>query len=184
MRAFSAIVAAVLLGGVIAVPSGAAWTAEPDADLTIRKRALAREVFEISMAEQLMANTADQFLKVQGQLIESLLAQNGVDDGLSPEKRAALAVRFRSVTIEFLYAQMPAMAEQLIALQAEIYTEDELQGLVDFYRSPAGEALVEKAPQLIERTLQISINWSKAVMPDLQAALEKVLAEELGKNVQ
>ena len=169
------------------------WAAEPGtartaiegtSELDARKRALAREVFEISMAEQLMANTADQFLKVQAPLIESLLAQNGVDHGLNVEKRAALNARVQAVTVEFLYSRMPGMADQLIALQAEIYTEEELQGLVDFYRSPAGEALVEKAPLLIERTLQVSINWSQLVMPDLQAAVEKAVADELGKNVQ
>lgn len=72
---------------------------------------------------------------------------------------------------------MDEMAEQLswdnikddfIALYAETFTEEELRGLVEFYKSPAGRAFTKKQPELMKRSMQLTQKRMLQWMPRMQ----------------
>lgn len=56
-----------------------------------------------------------------------------------------------------------------IALYAETYTADELKGLLKFYNSAAGQALVKKQPELLRRSMELGQKQMQRIMPKLQA---------------
>jgi hypothetical protein len=63
--------------------------------------------------------------------------------------------------------------EEYIALYVETFTEDELKGLIAFYKSPAGQAFVAKQPELMRRSVQINQRIMASVMPKLQEMLRE-----------
>jgi hypothetical protein len=62
---------------------------------------------------------------------------------------------------------------EYVALFADVYSEQELDGLIAFYTSPVGKAMVEKTPMLMQRSSQIA----QKHMQDAQPELEKLLNE-------
>ena len=58
-----------------------------------------------------------------------------------------------------------------------MFTEDELQDLIDFYKSPLGQKMLKKQPELMKATMQkMQVEMSK-VMPKIQADIKKAIEE-------
>ncbi len=58
--------------------------------------------------------------------------------------------------------------QDYIDIYADMFTEEELKGLVDFYKSPAGKAFVEKQPDLMKRSMEVMQKRMMKWMPKLQ----------------
>ncbi len=81
---------------------------------------------------------------------------------------------------------MDMMAEELswnklkdgyIALYAEIFTDEEMKGLIAFYKSPVGQAFVQKQPEVMKRSMELSQKLMMQIMPKIQA-----MSKELKKT--
>lgn len=69
--------------------------------------------------------------------------------------------------------------DEYIALYAETFTEEELKGLIAFYKSPAGQAFVAKQPELMRRSVQINQRIMMNVMPKLQSLMREARSPAL-----
>lgn len=56
---------------------------------------------------------------------------------------------------------------QFIEIYAEIFTESELKGLVDFYKSPLGQSFLKKQPELMERAMRVTQKIMADLMPKI-----------------
>jgi len=69
-----------------------------------------------------------------------------------------------------------------IAIYAETFTDEELQGIIDFYKSPAGAAFVETTPALTRKSMELNQRQMMTMMPKLQRITrewrEKTLAAQ------
>jgi uncharacterized protein len=54
-----------------------------------------------------------------------------------------------------------------IKLYADIFTEDELKGLIHFYESPIGKAYIKKQPELTQKSMMLSQKMMMKIMPKL-----------------
>jgi hypothetical protein len=61
---------------------------------------------------------------------------------------------------------------KIIALYAETFTEQELEDLARFYRSPLGQKALSKVPELMKRGAEIGLEAAKANQPELERMLE------------
>jgi hypothetical protein len=57
------------------------------------------------------------------------------------------------------------------------YTEDEIDGILAFYKSPSGQAMVEKSPMLVKQSSALVQERMKAVMPQLQQLMKDFAAQ-------
>lgn len=64
-----------------------------------------------------------------------------------------------------------------IRLYQESFTEDEMQAMLAFYRTPTGQALIEKMPALTKRTMVEVQAMTVGMMPRLQEVLRDFAAE-------
>ena len=64
-----------------------------------------------------------------------------------------------------------------LKLYADAFTDDELDGLLAFYRSPAGQAMISKTPALMTKANQVVQQAMSQVAPELQ----KLIAESAKK---
>jgi hypothetical protein len=69
-----------------------------------------------------------------------------------------------------------------IRLYAETFSQEEVDGMIQFYKSPLGEALIAKMPQVLNRSMQITQTRLGAAMPKLQAAVAAAIAEVKSKQ--
>jgi len=168
MFMLNAIRAVLTLGALVVLSS---VQAQPATDA----RRVAAEIVEISMGDALFqgvrANT--------GQMLAGLPKQMGLSDKLNT-KQQAIMERFMRETLdsvlspEFLTSMRVAYADAFAA----VYTIDELQTILAFYRSPTGAAMVRKMPD----AMRIATPQVQAMMVPLMKRIQDrsaALAEEL-----
>lgn len=69
----------------------------------------------------------------------------------------------------------------MIQVYTETYTEEELDGILSFYRSPAGKAMVAKAPQLMSKSMTLMMQQMSTLQPQIEQ-LTKDFAEQMQKS--
>ena len=67
-------------------------------------------------------------------------------------------------------ADWKAVEPKLVDLYMATFSEPELDGMIAFYKSPAGQAMVTKTPELSNKTLQILQAPINALAPQFEAA--------------
>jgi hypothetical protein len=72
------------------------------------------------------------------------------------------------------------MKPVMIQAYADIYTEEELDGILAFYKSPAGQAMLAKNPQLMSHTVELVQKEMVDLQPQLDQAT-KDYVEQLKK---
>jgi uncharacterized protein len=69
------------------------------------------------------------------------------------------------------YMHWPSLKEEVITLYVQAFTEDELQQLTKFYRSPLGQKAADKMPELVNAGTQLGITRLR----EHGAELEKII---------
>lgn len=77
--------------------------------------------------------------------------------------------RQRQLIMDAITADSAILMERMCNSLGEILTLDELAGLVAFYESPLGAALVMKMPQFISVGQQIGAEWASELYANLEA---------------
>ncbi len=97
---------------------------------------------------------------------------------LSPEQQRAMDTlpgKFATLLRqEFTWA---ILKPQFVQLYRETFEQDEVDGLIAFYRSRAGQAFVNKMPLLMQKSMVIGQNQMQLIMPKLQQLVQESMAE-------
>ncbi len=133
------------------------------------RQKLAEEVLGL-MDVQKSIESSLEFVK---QMQTAQLAKAGLG-GLSPAQKAAQAKVMDVLAQEMSWDKVK---DDYIRMYANAFTEEELKGLVEFYKSPAGRALVEKTPELTKQSMEMSQQRMMQVLPKLQALMGQIEPE-------
>lgn len=89
---------------------------------------------------------------------------------ISETQRNQLASAMSEAVEESMDAgMMSKLMEKMVPAYATVFSEDELQALVDFYESPRGQAIIAKMPSLTKITSQAALAAVPEIQEDLQA---------------
>ena len=67
------------------------------------------------------------------------------------------------------------LAPMYVDIYGKSFTEDEVQSMLVFYRTPGGQAVIDKMPLVMQHTMQAMQSRIGTLVPEMQ----KMLAEEL-----
>jgi hypothetical protein len=67
--------------------------------------------------------------------------------------------------------------DQYVQAYREMFTQEEIDGLIAFYQTPAGQSLVNKQPELAKRTMTILQQRMAPVMQRIQKMSEAAASE-------
>jgi uncharacterized protein len=67
---------------------------------------------------------------------------------------------------------------KMIEIYAATFTEEEIDGILNFYKSPAGQAMLQKMPQLVQRSMAMTQQMAQEIMPRVQDLVEQMKAQE------
>ena len=148
--------------------------AAPPTDASIER------LLEVLQAKKLMDEKAKQVQAEIAPKLQSMVEGKSV----SPEKRKALdalGARYTEKMIALVAEGLSWKNLQgaLSQIYREVYTQDEVDGLITFYESPVGKSYVEKMPV----ALQKSVNLVQAKMLPAASKIE-IIAQELLAEVQ
>jgi hypothetical protein len=65
------------------------------------------------------------------------------------------------------------MRPSYIKLYSETFSEEEIGGMLAFYESPAGRAMLAKMPTLLTKLIEVA----QAQMNDLQPEIQRIMRE-------
>ncbi|WP_164513439.1 DUF2059 domain-containing protein [Thiosocius teredinicola] len=56
-----------------------------------------------------------------------------------------------------------------VQIYVDVFSEDELRDLIAFYRTPLGQKMLEKMPQIMQASLAISQQQMRDILPQIQS---------------
>jgi len=130
--------------------------------------AAARELFEVSNAGEMVDTIYDS---MQPQFA-AMAEQMGIDESHRPIFDRHMERVMEVLREEFNWEKMEP---HMISAYMQVYSEEELLELVDFYKSPIGQKFLEKMPELME----VSMGMTQQLMGGFYGRLEELQAELL-----
>ena len=151
----------VLAAGLVL--GGGPATAEVPAN-----QALAEELLVLMNLPQ----SLEQSLAAMRQAMPAQLAQmsKAMGEELPPE-----ATQQSQQTMEILSEELrwEKMKDDYVALYATTFTAEELQGLLVFYQSPAGQAFIAKQPALMQASMALNQKLMLRLIPRFKEIYKK-----------
>ncbi|UTW44486.1 DUF2059 domain-containing protein [bacterium SCSIO 12696] len=128
-------------------------------------------------ASQAQLDAADELLammdmdKMMGESVEQML-------NLQIQQNPALA-QFKDIMIKFLseHLSYASLKPEMVAIYAEAFTADELQDLIDFYKTPTGQKSLHLLPQLMAQGAQLGQAKVQQNAHKLQQMIREKMAE-------
>jgi hypothetical protein len=127
-------------------------------------RAKAQEMITLLSTEKNVQGVVDKFMK---QITDAAAKEAGPNP--SPETKAKVA-DFEKQALQIIDASVgwKAMQTQFTDIYAKSFTEEEMDGIIAFYKSPAGSALLTKMPDVNVQIAQVGGARVQALQPQLQ----------------
>jgi hypothetical protein len=104
--------------------------------------------------------------------------QIAADPKLSPKQRGAaeraLKAYLDKTQAEFSWEKMKPF---MVSLYSEVFSDQEIDDMIAFYKTPTGQAVMAKTPLIFEKSMQ----HFQGRMNGLLAELQKTLRDELAK---
>ena len=149
------------------------------ADDDAGKAAKAEEVLRLSNTQQSLRKVVDV---LQSRVKEGVLEDlTGVQ--LTPEKQKDVdAFEDKVWHLVSDAIAWDKVKDDYIKIYVEAFTEKELDDLIVFYKSPTGQALVTKLPDLVSKASAIGEQRVNAVLPELQKMVQDFVTQERGKK--
>ncbi len=158
-RIFLAVICIVMLTSTVAT-----------ADQAGEKKAVLK-MLEITNAR----NMSVQIMKSMEAMMDRQFQTETVK--LSPKGQEAL-MAIRKDTVKWLQENFSwdQMKDMYVDIYTQVFTEDEINQLVQFYQSPLGKKMLAKMPELIRLTFEKSQALVQKKMPLFQEKLQKSLS--------
>ncbi len=116
------------------------------------------------------ANMMDQAYQNMDQMTAQMLASSGLDVEKDPQIQKDMQEMNALVRAEMSWDKLE---EPLIALYGNVFSEAELQDIIEFYQSPAGQKMLKRQPELIQGTMVMMQEQMQNLMPKIKALSEK-----------
>lgn len=135
--------------------------------------AIIRELIEVTEVAKLMDGVDAQ---VDGMMAQAMADAIG-GKTVSPEQQALLdEMRTRVMAIVRESTDWARLEPMMIDIYRKSFTRKEAQGMLDFYRSEAGRAVIAKMPVVMQHTMAAMQENMRMMVPKIQEVQKDILA--------
>jgi hypothetical protein len=138
-------------------------------DLAARK-ATAEELLVVMKTPEMIGKTFESMKQMIPSQVKQMAGSMG-DTNVPAEVNAQIQKMMDLMSEEFSWAKMK---DDFIALYGETFTDAEMKDMITFYKSPAGQAFINKQPELMKRSMEVSQKIMMRVMPKIKAMAEEI----------
>lgn len=154
-----------VVGLLAALP---AYAEEPQAsDASIR------ELLAVTMSQKMLDTLYNQLdAALQAGMKQALAGQtlNADQQKILDDMRTKMVARFRA---EMSWSTFEPM---LIDIYRKSFTDPEVKGMLEFYKSPAGKAVISKMPAVLQSSMHMAQGRMASLMPKLEQLEQDTLA--------
>ncbi|MBU8921174.1 MAG: DUF2059 domain-containing protein [Bacteroidales bacterium] len=151
-----------------------AWLTVANANET-QNRALAEELLDAME----MQETIEKSFEMVKEMIPAQMKAMGVSEEATSDEDKEAAQKMTDLIMKEV--SWDNLKDDYITIYAETFTEEELRGLVAFYKSHVGRKFIEKQPELMKRSMQISQMKMMELMPKIQALTQEMEDQETAR---
>ena len=149
---------------LLAVFSAALLLSAPARADEATKNAKIEELMKVPNVDLMMGQIMSQ-MKGQMKAMES-----SMDVPLDARKNAD---EFEDRVMALTEKRLATMKPMLVKVYADTYTEEEIDGILAFYKTPVGQAMLRKMPELIQRSMAVSQQVMGEIMPEIQKMVQE-----------
>jgi hypothetical protein len=137
----------------------------------VSKAQKVEEYFQVARLEQMFSQSMTMTMnQVKSSVMKTVLG----DLKLSPEQQTLLA-EFQGEIEKVLMGSMSwdHLRPEYIQLFSAEFTEEQLDDILAFYKSPTGQVMVDKTPLLMQKGGEIVQQRMTAVQPEIRRVMEE-----------
>lgn len=125
------------------------------------KERLAEEMMKLTEMEKMVDPIIVQMQQMRAQIMKKF--------DISEENRDKI-IQFQKRIDSKILTELSwdKMKNDYIKLFSAVYTEEELRGIVEFYKSSIGQSLIKKQPQIMLKSMAIAQNKVQSLMPEIR----------------
>jgi hypothetical protein len=133
------------------------------------KRAKVKELFQLTLMEnRVQQSKAAAMAQARAFAAQQLTIFNLPKD-MDKSAAAYYEKLYNLVATKYDWSKLGPAYEQIYL---DLYSEQELDGMLTFYKSPVGQALLSKTPEVTSRMLEISKQQYDQLTPQIQKLTE------------
>jgi hypothetical protein len=109
-----------------------------------------------------------------------LMMEQQFDQSDAPEESRPILKKYTGKMMKILEEELSweKMKDDYVDIYVRTYTEDEIRAIADFYKTPAGQAFIEKMPKLMQEAMALSQRSMQGYMHKIEQ-LSSEMAKEL-----
>lgn len=134
-----------------------------------------KRLFEVSKVKEMMDLSLNQIDQQTMSLMQTMLAQVDLSEEEKQQAREAVSHIIPKIVAKMKNNMSWGKLEpEFTRLYQETFTEEEIRGIIEFYESPAGEAMLIKMPLLLQNAMAMT---QKLMNPFIQEITEIIKTE-------
>jgi hypothetical protein len=128
---------------------------------------------EAKIQRLLTVMNADSLIDQMFEQIKAMTASQ-VPPGATPEQIAkAREIQGKVMDVVKAHISWEKMRPQYVKLYEETFSDDEVNGMLAFYESPSGRAMLAKMPALVGKIMEVAQAQMKDVLPEIQRIVKE-----------
>jgi len=133
-----------------------------------------KRLMEVSNSKKLV----DSALLQMNSIMKTSMKQALADQALSPEQeKVMLETQDKLTDVVKDELTWDTLEPMFLDIYQQTFTQKEVDGMLAFYKSPAGQAVIKKMPQVMQTTMQITQARMAKLIPKMQQIAEEGLAK-------
>jgi hypothetical protein len=134
------------------------------------RKAAAEELIILSNPDQIL----EQVWAQVGSMFDQQFQQMGAPEEFRPVFKKYTDKMFKVLEAELSFQNMK---DDMISMYVKTFTESEIRGISEFYKSPAGRAFLEKRSKLLQESMAMTQKRMPQIMPKIQAISQEMARE-------
>lgn len=158
------IIATFILAAAISIPA----FAQPASKGSVK------ELLKITKSEQFLGQMSPQINNMMHSSIEKLTRGKK----LTTKQELAL-VNYSQELGKIMQEELTwaKLEPEMIKIYAEEFTQEEVDGMIQFYKTPVGQSTIDKMPIVMQKSMQVGYKQMDAITPKIMQAAEKFAKE-------
>jgi hypothetical protein len=138
------------------------------------KHAKAEQLFTLMHLDRMMDQMMDNVIKQVDQMMQSMPG----GDQATPEQKKIMA-DFQKRVLDLVNQKVgwKALEPDFVNLYAGTYTEEELDGMLTFYKSAIGQKMLDKTPELMAKSTEITQQKMREIQPEMNQMIQDFMKQ-------
>jgi hypothetical protein len=148
------------------------------ASFAVQAEPASQESVEALLTVTKVEAMTDSLYSGMDQMMQQSISQAIQGKSLSAEQQRALdAVPAKFVAVMREEMSWQKMKPLYVQIYRETFDQEEIDGMLAFYASPAGKAVITKMPVVMQKSLALSQSLAQSSIQKMMAAIEEAMRE-------